>query len=400
VLRGSDLALKPVAIAGVRSLRSKRASEKFAAEMPRLEPQEQVWMIDSLAARGDSAARTAIAKSLATPDAMVRRAAIVALGKVGDASSVPLFARALANSDDADTRRSIETAMIGLSGGPPIDNAVRDQLTKSSGDARVSLIAVLARRQGPAANPVLFEEADNADPAVAKAALRALTRTAAASDVPAVLRKLVDARDPAVRAEAESAAAQALGKLEDASSRSAAAIDALRRAQNPESISSVLALMPRCGDAQALAVLKAAQTDRDPHVRETAVRALADWPDASAWDLLVGIYRQGATEALRGIALRGLVRLAGEENAHPDAKLMERYRQLLADARGDADLRLILGALGSAAHPEALQLALPLLANTGVRAEAEVAVKKIAESIKAQHPEAAQEALQRVQAKP
>jgi ribosomal protein S20 len=46
-----------------------------------------------------------------------------------------------------------------------------------------------------------------------------------------------------------------------------------------------------------------------------------------------------------------------------------------------------------------LDLALPLLANSGVRAEAEIAVKKIAEAVKAQHPKAAQEALNRLQPK-
>ena len=73
---------------------------------------------------------------------------------------------------------------------------------------------------------------------------------------------------------------------------------------------------------------------------------------------------------------------------------------MLEGARGDADLRLILGALGGAAQPGALELALPLLDNAGVRAEAEVAVKKIAEAIKAQDPKAAQEALKRLQSKP
>jgi hypothetical protein len=47
-----------------------------------------------------------------------------------------------------------------------------------------------------------------------------------------------------------------------------------------------------------------------------------------------------------------------------------------------------------------LDLALPLLDNSGVRVEAEVAVRKIAESIKAQHPKAAQEALNRLQSQP
>lgn len=399
VVRGSDSPLKPVAIAAVCSLRSKGASARFAAELPRLQPQEQIWMIDSLAARGDAVARAAIAKSVTGPDANVRRAAITALGRVGDASSVAVFARALAKSADPEERRALETALIGLGGGPAVDKEIVAELHRASSNAQVSFIIVLARRQGPAANPVLFEHADSVDPAVAKAAFRALGKTATATDVPAMLSKLLDTRDASVRVEAESAATQALGKVGDASSRSTMVLDALRRTQTPDSISSLLALLPRCGDALALAVLKAAQGDPDPHVREIAVRALAEWPDASAWDILVGIYTQGSSEAVRGLALRGLVRLAGEENARPDSKLMERYRELLTDARGDADLRLILGTLGGAAHPGALQLALPLCANAGVRAEAEVAVKKIAQSIKAQHPQAAQEALDRIQAK-
>jgi len=399
-VRGSDAAVKPVAIAAVPCLRSKRASEKFASELPRLQPQEQVWLIDSLVLRADPAARSAIAQSLAAPDPEVRRAAIAALGRVGDASSVALFARVLASSDDAEERRTIESALIGLSGGPAIDKAILGELNQSSSTARASLIGVLARRQGPVANPVFFEEADNADPVVAQAAFRALAKTAGASDLSAVLRKLLAVRDAAVRAEAENAAAQVIGKLDDAPSRSAAVLDALRRAQGDDSIIALLRLLPRCGDAQALVVLKAAQQDSSARVRETAVRALAEWPDTSAWDVLVGIYRQGSTETLRSLALRGLVRLVGDGNAHPDAILMERYRQLLSASRGDADLKLILGALGAAAHADALQLASPLLANAGTRPEAEAAVRKIAESIKAQHPEAAREALRGIQAQP
>jgi len=400
VLRGPDAALKPVAIAAVPALRSKRASEKFAAELPRLQPQEQAWMIESLAARADPAARAAIAKSLAAPDTAVRRAALSALSRIGDTSAVPLFARALAGAVNADERRAVESALIGLGGGAPTDNAIIVELKKSSGNARVSLIAVLTRRQGPAANTVLFEETGSPDPAVATAAFRALGKTAAATDVPAVLKQLSSARDTEVRAEAESAAAQALGKIDDAPSRSLAVLNALQQAPNTEAICSLIALLPRCGDAQALRVLQAAERDPDAHVRDTAVRALTEWPDMAAWEALVGIYRRGATEALRGLALHGLVRLAGDENAHPDAKLAERYRELLEGARGDADLRLILGTLGGAATPDALDLALPLLANAGVRPEAEVAVRKIAQSIKAKHPQEAQDALQKIQAKP
>jgi hypothetical protein len=123
---------------------------------------------------------------------------------------------------------------------------------------------------------------------------------------------------------------------------------------------------------------------------------LADWPDSSAWESLAAVYQHPENESLRNVALRGLVRLAGEDNGHPDGQLVERYRQLLAGARGDGDRKLILGSLGGAASPEALQLALLLLENAGVRAEAEVAVKKIAGAIKAAHPAEAREALRRL----
>jgi len=400
VLHGSDPVLKPVAIANVRTLPSHNASEVFAAELPNLQPQEQVWMIGSLAARGDVPACTAIGNSLASPDAAVRRAAISALGRMGDTWCVGLFARALDRSKDAEELRALESALISLSGGMQTDRAMVAALNESSGNTRATLISALARREGPAANALLLAEAGQADPTVAKAALRALAKSATGKKVTPLLERLTRTRDAEVRSEAESAAAQAIARIDKPARRSALVREALGWSQSVDSRIALLGLLPGCGDATALAALENAAADSDSRVRAAAVRALADWPDASAWDALAGIYRQPATESLRGLALRGLVRLAGEENAHPNAKLIEHYRQLLAGAHSDADLRLILGALGGSAQPEALDLALPLLSNASVRAEAEVAVKKIAEAIKAQHPKAAQEALNRLQAKP
>jgi HEAT repeat protein len=400
VLHGSDSILKPVAIANVRALASSNASEVFAAELPRLQPQEQVWVIDSLAARGDAPACAAIGNSLASPDGAVRRAAIDTLGRIGGTWCVPLFVSALDRPPDAEERRALESAVIDLRGGAQTDRAVVAALKKSSGNTRASLISALARRQGPAANALLLTEAGQSDPAVAKAALRSLTKTATGKEVTPLLERLTRARDAEVRSEAVSAAAKAIAMMDDPARRSALVREALGWAQSVESRNALLGLLPGCGDAAALAALKAAADNSDFRVRDAAVRALADWPDASAWDALAGIYRQPATESVRGLALRGLVRLAGEENAHPSPRLIERYRQLFAGAHGDADNRLILGALGGDAQPEALALAVPLLDNSGVRAEAEVAVKKIAEAIKAQDPKAAQEALSRLQAKP
>lgn len=400
VLHGSDSVLKPIAIADVRGLPPGGASEVFSAELPNLSPQEQVWMIDSLAARGDAAASSAIGRSLASPDAGVRRAAISALGRMGNAWCVAPFTRTLDRSKDPEERRAIESALVSLPGGPQTDRAIVAALKDSSGSTRANLLTALARREGPAANPLLLAEASQADPTVAKAALRALAKTATGRDLAPLLERLTGTHDAGIRAEAENAAAQAVPRIDNPGRRSELVCQALGWAQSIESRVALLGLLPACGDAAALNALKGAASDPDSRVREAAVRALADWPDVAAWEVLVGIYRQPGTEVLRGLALRGLVRLAGEENAHPSATLLEHYRLLLAGVHSDVDQRLILGALGGAPLPGALELALPLLADSRVRPEAEVAVRRIAEAIKVQYPQIAREALDRLRSKP
>ena len=400
VLRGSDSALKPVAIAAVRDLHNAGASGRFAQVLSSLGSEEQAWLIDSLAARGDGAAREAIARSVDSSDASVRSAAIDALGRIGDDSCAGTLARAAAQAKSKEERRAIEGALISLPGGAKTDAAILSQFDSASGEARATLISSLAERQGAAATSTFLTECENADSVVAIAAFRALGQTAEAGNVSAMLDRLARVKDDAVRSEAESAASQVLGRMKDASQRSDALKEALARAPNAEVRCSILGLLPACGDAASLEELSSAATDRDTGVRAAAIRALAEWPNASAWTPLDRFYEHPESEALRAVALRGLVRLAGEENAHPDAQLIARYRQLLSGAKGDADLRLILGALSSAAHPDALGLVLPLLSNPDVRAESEVAVKKIAASIKAQHPKEAQEALQKLEANP
>src|ERR1035441_2179208 len=268
---------------------SKAASEVFAAELPNFPPQEQVWMIDSLAARADAAARTAIGNRLSAPDAVVRRAAISAMGRIGDTWGVALLAPALDRSKDAEESRVVESALISLRGGSQTDQAIVAALEKSSGNTRAVLISALAGREGPAANVLLLAEAGQADPVAAKAGLRALAKTGGEMEVAPLLTRLTSTRDAEVRSEAENAAAQAIARIDEPARRSELVREALRRTQSEESRIALLGLLPGCGDAAALAALKAAAVSADAAVRDAVVRALADWPNASAWYALADI---------------------------------------------------------------------------------------------------------------
>jgi HEAT repeat protein len=396
VLRGSDAALKPVAIAHIATLKSPETSAKFGRELARLQPHEQVLLLEALAARGEPAAMAAATESLKATNGTVRIAAIAALGHLGDAKTVPTLGEALAAAKDAPERAAIEQSLVRLRGGTETDRALIAQVRSTTPEPKNVLISALAKRGSREAVPALLEASLSPDAAVAKSAFQGLARLAGPADVAALLQKLVHVELSEVRAAAEDTARQALSRMLEAGNRSALVLDTLQAVSLLEPRCSLVALLPICGDARALAAAKTAATEPEARVADAGLRALADWPDASAWEPLLGAYQQTSNDAHRALAFRGLTRLASEDNARVDTKLIERYRLLLTSAKNDADRKLVLGALSGAASPEALALAVEQLANAGVRAEAELAVKKIAEAIKDKHPQAAQDALNKL----
>jgi hypothetical protein len=395
-LAGDDPLLKRSAIAAVATLKAPGVSKKFAAALPKLTASEQILLIQALAQRGDSGARGAIQNQLQAADTAVRLAAISALGAVGDTSTAPVLAGALRSQLSPEETKTIVTALASLKGGAGVDQALILELRNRTTEPRSPLLAALVRRANPVAFPTFEAEAASSDAATARLAFQGLSRVATAADLPALLKALLALRADDARAEAESAVGQVISRSGEPTPRSAPVRAALDQATAVEGRCALIRLLALCPDGEALAALKAALADARPPVQDAARRTLADWPDIAAWDSLVAVYQQPASEAHRTVALRGLVRLLGEENAKPDAQLAEQYRRLFAGARNDDERKLLLGALAGCAHPDALKLAVAQLAVAGVRAEAEAAVRKIAEAIKSQHPQAAQEALQQL----
>lgn len=397
VLAGTDLALKPVAIAALPALKSPGASKAFAAALPKLDPGEQFLLLEALAQRGDADAREAVAGQLGSSYELVRTAAITALGQMGDASTVPVLGRAVLGAKDAGELKTLELALANLKGGEAVDQALAAQLRNRMAGPKTPFLAALVRRSSPGSSPVLLAETASADPAMAKLAFQGLSRVATAEQVPAVLKALGGLRAEAALEDAQASVGQLLRRVGTPAANAPMVQTALNDAPGPKGQRALLPLLAICPDAEGLKRVEAAASDADPVMRDLGLRTLADWPDATAWTPLAAVYGKASSETERVLALRGLTRLLSEQNAKPDAQLIARYRELLTGAKGDNDRKLVLGALAGCHHPEALGLAVEQLGQAGSRAEAVSAVKTIAEAIKGQHPQAAAEALKRVQ---
>ena len=91
VLTGSD---KPMQAAAIRALRTTRSAALVKAATDRLDrlPLDlQVPVIALLGERGDAVALPAVIRAAASPEASVKRTALVALGSLGDAATVPVW---------------------------------------------------------------------------------------------------------------------------------------------------------------------------------------------------------------------------------------------------------------------------------------------------------------------
>jgi len=377
-LSGDDAAMKATAIAAVRTLKGQGVSERFTAELPKLPADLQVLLIGALADREDPSARSAMAAAARSESAGVRLAAVKALAKVGDASSVALLARAV-ESGAAEEKRAATVSLLMLRG-DGVDAAIVESMKAARSEARVQLIQVLHDRGAASAAPAILNEAAGQDATVRAAALKALSRLAEPKDLPAILDVLVGLAGDDGRDEAEGAALAAARRITDEAARADAALAAMRSAGSPAAKGSLLRVLRGIASAKALDAVQAAAKDTDPKVQDAAIRALADWPDQRPLPVLTQILRTTANDTQRVVALRGCVRLLGMVGA-ATAETVKAYADLMQGAKRPEEKKLVLAGLANLGHPAALGMAESLMADEAVGAEARLALISVARAI-------------------
>lgn len=365
LLAGEDADGRAVALGWINELGAK-GRLALLAEMPQLPVEVQAIVMESLAGLGVEAILPLALRGVQGSDPVLQHAGLVALARLGQAGD---------------------------------DQAVIAAMNASEGKTKVDLIDVLLKRGSRKAVPALFAVTAGKDAASTKAAFRALKELVNDAELPQLLSRLAEPT-LANRGDMESLAIKALARLEPPDRRSQMVQAQFAEPSSLEARQSSFRLYCYCADARSLAAVKAAMNSTDAKIREAAFRALFDWGNSDAWDLVVEIFQKPEKPAFGVLAWRSLLRRLQDANKKAsDGQLVARYAQLFTVARSDDDRRALLGALGSCGHLGALELALQQLSVPALRPDAEVAVKGIAELIRKQHPKAVKDALEKVSAK-
>jgi HEAT repeat protein len=387
--------IRSTAILLAREVPGTAVTETLAKKLPELPPDTQTALLRALTDRGDKRALGAVINAAASSSPEVRTAALHCLGALGDSSFVLPLARAAARSTGAEQETARES--LARLSGKDVNNRILAALQReSTPSVRAELARSLGSRNAVEAVPVLLKAAKDPEPAVRLEAIAGLGKNAEPEHMPALVQLLVSTTDAVERQEMEKAVVAASRRISDPDMRSQPALAALSSTQSPGITSSLLHVLGRMCGPEALRAVGSFVSNPIPEVRTAAIRALSNWENAEALDLLLQLARTENEDLHRVLAVRGYIGLLGMATALSDGERLSGYQRAMELATSDEERKQALSGLQSVSTIECLSYILVFLDNPALQEEAAAAAAQIAYLICDLHPDETEQAMVRV----
>jgi HEAT repeat protein len=396
-LKSDDGALFAMAVGASRLLPDRDVTQLLLAALGTAPPARQVLVIGALEGRRDPAVLPAVQKAAASGPAEVRLAAIRALGELADPSSVPVLLAAFTAPDtQAGAPALAETAQASLAklAGLGVDAAIAAELDRANPKTRLALLDVVARRRIVAAAPAAMKAADDPQPEVRLAAIRALGRIIGQQEFPVLVARLLAAKNADEIRLLQEALQAACPRISDRDG----CTERLARLLNGSSVAThctVIEWIGRVGGAKALGIVMADARSGNTEIQDAAMRALGNWSSVDAAPILLDMAKTFSSDKQKSRALRGYIRLARQMDLPPDRRLAMCDEALRAAGR-DEEKKLVLAVLARIPSSKTLALAASCLNQAGLKEEAANTAVAIAEKIVRNEPRAVAAAMRQV----
>jgi len=317
-------------------------------------------------------------------DFSARLAALRALGKTGDSSTVSFLAERGASTRGLE-QEAARASLLSLAG-ESVDETIRLLILASPSDAvRNEVIRATADRRMHSGKPLLFQQVRSASLENRRQAARALRQLAEREDLPSLLDLLLAMDDDSLTEEMMRTVVASCRKIPDPAERAQAVKERLapgpkskqERVEDPAKRCLLYRLLGQIASDSSLPLLRTALADESAEIRDAAVRTLADWPTPTPRHDLLLIAGHSSSLVHQVLAVRGYVRMIGLEKYQSPQGAVKALESALEVAKRPDEIKLVLGALPEFACPEALKLAESFLDVEEVKEEAQAAAEAI-----------------------
>lgn len=378
-LKSKEVDLHPAVVQFVREISSIEQVRTIARTYQGLPPACQAQLVASLSNHRDAELQKIVTSAVSSKDQHVRSAALRSLGNMGDATVVPLLARAAASSKGAeqkDARNSLNE--LNAQG---TEEALLQLIKAGDSKVKVEVIKSMGERKMSSAIPALLKTSKDPAVAVRLESAKVLKVLGTADEIPAMMEFLALAKDDAERREFELSLVAIAKRIPAPALEDEAILAAYPSIKKQAVIISFVNVLGKIGAPASLPVLTTALNHKNGEIRLSAIRALSEWPSSEPYADLWKIATTAKVITEKTLALRGAVRLIGLDTKQSANDATRKYQEAMKIAPNKEELKLLLSAVGEARSLEAFQLASGYLNDELLQKEAEAAVVNIAERI-------------------
>ncbi|HLB74151.1 MAG TPA: HEAT repeat domain-containing protein [Sedimentisphaerales bacterium] len=371
-IKGDDADLRRNAIGMMALIKGEKTTQTFVELSKSLPADGQELIVRSLAERADASAAPAIIEMAGNENENVRLAALEALGGMGTPQAVEPLAKAAATA--GETERQVARASLVRIKGEGVDEAIIKAANSGEADRRVEVIRAIGQRGDREPFSVLLKTAlTDAEASVRHEAVLSMARIGEPADIDVLVKLTMSPKDPGDRSAIERAIVIMFGKMPDDEAQARSVIAVLDNAPN-EAKPVLLSLLTRPATSEALDAVRAGVQSSDAEVSDAAIRALGEWPNAAPAEEIYKIAQTSSNPAHKLLALRSYIRMAPLTQDPMGA-----YAKAMKLVTRKDEIKLVLGGLHHAGSREALELAEKYTTDEDLKAEAYVAMAKVAD---------------------
>ncbi len=355
VLDGNDTAAKRVALESLYASPAPQLISSLAAKLSTWDAFTQSAVIAVMARRGDAVATSAVLKATAHEDAMVRMAALEALGFLpGTIETMTALSKIAAGNAVAESK-SAKASLTRLNG-PAVNAAILSGAERGETVLRVVFIEQLALRGLNEGLPLLLQFRTDSDAAVRAAAVSALGELASPADNKIVLDWAIAATDANEQARALRALVSITLRNPDIAGRGAT-LYAVMETAPAELALRLLPTLGRIGGAPSAASAGKLALSADLKLAEAATNALVRWTDDTAISVLVSVAERTTLPIVRASAVTGVIAAFERNRAFWNVDATTFVARLLAVSASAESRLALITLLKRAADAPALALA-------------------------------------------
>jgi HEAT repeat protein len=373
-LRSPEKALFQVGLATAREMSGKAVDQALAGELTKAAPDRAALMIYAMADRKDTVELAAILNAAKAGPAVVRLAAINALGLVGNASCVPTLL-SVAAEPDVNLSGASKTALANIED-EAVSAAILEMLPKAQGKMVATLIDVIGIRQVQATSQ-LVNALKNTDAEVRTAALKALGNTVPLAQMNVLVEQAV-APNSADSETAVLALKTAAVRMKDRDACATMLWDSTKSAPMA-SRKTIISILTAVGGAQALKAVHDAAKSDEVELKDASSKALGEWSTSDAAPVILDLLKSGVADKYRNRLFGGYLRIASQ--FVQDAERVRMCRMAMEQTRNAEEKEKVLVVLQRYPTIETLKLAIQFAETPELKEPATKAAIAIAEKV-------------------